>query len=248
MKKKYFFANWKMYLNNSESIALASWMADNSGNFDKNFELAVFPTNLSLVAVKNRIKESNIKIGAQNSYWLNEGGYTGEVSVGMLKEVGCSYVLVGHSERRHLFNETNEQVGKKISSAVLNNMIPVLCVGETKQQREDNYQEIIVKKQIEEALSNIDLNEISLFIAYEPVWAVGSGKNCSLFEAEQMHDIIGKIVGQFSSNYKILYGGSVRPENINEYIQSDIIDGVLVGGASTKKDALANMLGMSNSI
>jgi len=235
--KNYLFSNWKMYLGLDESVKLIQNYVDNL-NLDEDLEMAVFPSALSFSIVKELLKDSKIDIGSQNLYSVPEGGYTGEVSAKMYKDAGCVYALVGHSERRHIFGETNEDVSNKLKAVLDNNLIPVLCVGETKKQKEDKKTDEVIKEQLISALEGLDFENKELFVAYEPVWAIGTGDSCSNISAEHMSGKIKEWVMGLQINAKlvILYGGSVRGENVEDYLKETSIDGVLVGGASTKFD------------
>ena len=241
--KKYFFANWKMYLNFNESVALANDFAEVFSKISEDKVIAVFPSAVALKEVE-KVLTPNIATGPQNFYWVEKGGYTGEVSAQMYKECGCIYALIGHSERRHIFKETDEDVNNKLKAAILSDLIPVLCVGENKIERDSELQDIIVKKQLELALQNQTFNGKDFFVAYEPVWAIGTGENCSAVSAEHMAEKIRAWVKEFapSLEVKVLYGGSVRPQNISEYLKERNIDGVLVGGASAKLEDWKNIV------
>ncbi len=232
--KKYVFANWKMYLDNDESAVLALEFAGEFKNLSENIKMAVFPSALSFLSVVKSLQDTQIGVGAQNVYWVEKGGYTGEVSAHMYKSVGAEYVLVGHSERRHLFHETNHQVREKVEAILSVGLTPVVCVGETGKEREENKAEEIIETQIKSAYHNIVWPEgRDIFVAYEPVWAVGTGTPCDPVEAERMHNLIKKqIVALTGITPIILYGGSVKPENAQKYLNNPDINGVLVGGAS----------------
>jgi triosephosphate isomerase len=249
--KKYFFANWKMYLNHAESIALAE--AVRNITFSHNIEASVFPSALAFFAVNQLLGKSKISTGAQNIGWVEKGGYTGEVSSMMYKEVGAKYALIGHSERRHLFGETNHEVRQKIESALSADLIPVLCVGETDAERERGKTIEVLEIQIQSALEGLDfLNVSELFVAYEPVWAISKGikkeeqgKFCEPSEAEKNSEFIKKFVKKFipeTVSLSILFGGSVRPPTIESYISQPNIDGVLIGAASTTTDGWSELV------
>lgn len=236
-KKVYLFANWKMYLDCDESVALAQALARTAASFSVTAQIAVFPTTLALRSVAEILSTSHVAIGAQNAYWVEKGGYTGETSVAMLPQIGVSYVLVGHSERRHLFHETNKDVQQKLEAAVAAGVTPVLCVGETQAERDLGTATEAIEAQLRAALGNVrwPLGK-ELYVAYEPVWAVGTGNACGVAEAEQERVLLKKIVNGLLPNVTvhILYGGSVRPENVAGYIGVAGFDGVLVGQASTQ--------------
>ena len=188
--------------------------------------------------------DSNIAIGAQNLHWEDEGAFTGEVSAPMLQAVGCKYVIIGHSERRQYFGETDETVNKKIFAALKHNLLPVVCVGETLEQREKNETFKVVERQIKGAFNNItDHHWDSIVIAYEPVWAIGTGKTATPQQAQEVHKFIrGLLPAEFNHKMRILYGGSVKPENVKELMDKPDIDGGLVGGASLKVDSFIKLI------
>ncbi len=252
MKTTYLFANWKMYLDFDESNILANALANEAKNMPANVKMAIFPSALSWYSVGQVLRDVKIGVGAQNIYWVDKGGYTGEVSAQMYKNVGCQYALIGHSERRHQFGETNHEVRQKLETALTVGLVPVLCVGENEQERNNGRTEEVVEIQLRSALS--DLAMIfgrELFIAYEPVWAIsksGVGVSCDSKEAERMHKIIREITSNLLKevNLKVLYGGSARSTNIGDFIKSPEIDGVLVGAASTKLDSWLEMIKKCN--
>ncbi len=238
--KHYLFANWKMYLDYDESNILANALAVASKKISPAIKMAIFPSALSMYNVSGPLKDVGIAVGAQNTYWVDKGGYTGEVSSTMYKDAGCEFALIGHSERRHVFHESNHDTHEKLNAVLSVGMTPVMCVGETAEERKNNKTEEVVEIQLRAFLDKIDWPaDRELIVAYEPVWAIGTGENCDPIEAEKMHKKIMDIVGVLVPNTKpvILYGGSVRPNNVAEYLKFDHINGVLVGGASTKLDS-----------
>jgi triosephosphate isomerase len=228
--------NWKMNNTISESLALVEEIKKHSLN--KDVEAVVCVPFTSLGVVKKAIEGTNIKLGAQNMHWEDKGAYTGEISPLMLKEIGIDYCIIGHSERRQYFKETDETVNKKIKSALKYGIKPIVCVGETLDERENAKQEEIVKEQVLKALEDIDGKYIKdIVIAYEPIWAIGTGKTASSDDANQMCGFIRKIIGdkydsEAKNNIRIQYGGSVKPKTIKELMGKEEIDGALVGGAS----------------
>lgn len=238
--KYYLFANWKMYLDYNESNIFANALANEVKEFSENVKMTIFPSALSLYPVSQVLRDVNIGVGPQNVYWVDKGGYTGEVSATMYKDVGCDYALVGHSERRHQFGETNHDVRAKMEAVLSVGLTPVLCVGETSAEREAGKTEEIVEIQLRAALEKLEIpTDIELIIAYEPVWAIGTGVACDPIEAERMHEVIKKIVDALIPGKEavILYGGSVKPENVSEYLKQGNVNGVLVGGASAKLES-----------
>lgn len=239
MKQKYFFANWKMYLTHSESLLLAEQLKKISAEFADELEVAVFPSALSVAAVSSVLDQTPIGIGAQNVFWIEKGGYTGEISAGMYKEVGAEYALVGHSERRHLCGETNHMVRQKIEAIVEAELIPVLCVGETQAERAAGQAVEVVEAQLRAACANLTYPaDRTLFVAYEPVWAIGTGETCEPSEVAVMHERIAAFVAALlpATKVAILYGGSVRPENAAALLAQPQVDGILVGASAVKAD------------
>ncbi|OLS03839.1 triose-phosphate isomerase [Tissierella creatinophila] len=237
--------NWKMHNNIEESLKLVR--AIKSYDLAKNVEKVVCVPFTDLKSVKEEIKGTDIKLGAQNMHFEESGAYTGEISASMLKEIGVDYVIIGHSERREYFNETDETVNKKIKTAIKHNIKPILCVGETLEQREANEQKKIVKTQIEGALKDIETRDIEeIVVAYEPIWAIGTGKTASSIDAEDMikfiRETINSLYGSLSQKVRIQYGGSVKPSNIVELMEKEEIDGALVGGASLKAEDFVKLV------
>ncbi len=208
-------------------------------------DIVVCPPHVLLSQVCNDLQGTGIKVGAQNMHWEDEGAYTGETSPAMLKDVGCSHVLLGHSERRALFGETDQHVNKKLHAALNNNITPVLCVGETLEQREQGETEQVCKTQVMAGLAQVSEQLPRVVIAYEPVWAIGTGRTATPEDAQA---VIGFIRGLLRENWDtadsvaILYGGSVKPDNIDGLMAQQDIDGVLVGGASLDPQGFARIV------
>jgi triosephosphate isomerase len=198
--------------------------------------------------VNELLIDSNIKLGAQDLYWEEKGAFTGEISAQMLKEAGCEYVIIGHSERRKYFAETNESVNKKTKTAIKAGLLPIVCVGEKLEEREAGKTFDVVKDHIQGSLAGLTQDEIKkVIIAYEPVWAIGTGRNATPKQAEEAHKYIRKLLAdmfddEIAENIRIQYGGSVTPENIKELIGQDDVDGALVGGASLQVDSFSNIV------
>ncbi len=198
-------------------------------------ELILCAPFTALNSLIDKLQGSRIQVGAQNIHWEKEGAYTGEISGAMLKEIGVRYVVVGHSERRQYFGETDETVNARLKAAQLIGITPILCVGETKQQRDANETEAVITRQIKNAL--VDVNQYNLVIAYEPIWAIGTGDTCAAKEANR---VIGHIRSLLTNpEVSIQYGGSVKPANVDEIMAQGEIDGALVGGASLEPDSFA---------
>lgn len=231
--------NWKMNTDLPKARALAAGVrkaAETAGDV----EVLVCPPFVSLDAVCQVMRGSAVQVGGQTLYPEDSGAFTGEVSAPMLRSVGCSHVIVGHSERRQLFGETDEEVNARLVQAHLHGLVPILCVGETLQERNAGHQQTVVKEQLAAALAGVDIAEASdLVVAYEPVWAIGTGETASPEQAQAMHafirswlnDRFGETVGV---DIAILYGGSMKPHNADELLSQDDVDGGLIGGASLK--------------
>ena len=213
-----------------------------------NVEIVVCPPFISLHAVKEMLAGSRIGLGAQNVYWEKSGAFTGEVSAPMLKSVGCTYVIIGHSERRTYFGETDETVNKRIFAALSEGLKPIVCIGETLEEREAGKTFEVIKRQVEGGLANLSVEQMAtVVIAYEPVWAIGTGKTATPAQAQEVHAFIRKLLndifGQTTAEAtRIQYGGSVKPDNAAELMAQPDIDGALVGGASLKADSFEKII------
>ena len=236
-----------------EAIALANGIKRNVYDID-NVEVVLCPPFTSLSDVKDVILDTNIALAAQNMHWEADGAFTGEVSAKMLKTLGCKYVIIGHSERRAYFGETNETVNKKVKAALKEGLHPIMCVGEKLEEREAGSAFNVVTEHVEKGLVDISPEEISkVVIAYEPVWAIGTGKTATAAQAEEIHklirDILAKKYGKnLSEQVRIQYGGSVKPGNIVELIKKLNIDGALVGGASLKEESFVELIKKSSNV
>ena len=233
--------NWKMYKTVKESVDFVLQLKEKLKDV-KEREVVICPTNLSVAAVSEALRFSNIQLGAQDAHWENEGAYTGNVSPAMLAAVGVKYVILGHSERRQYDNDTDPRINLKLKNVLRNGLKAILCVGETLQERESGKTEKVIETQIRGCLEGVGLGDLaSLVIAYEPVWAIGTGKTATPEQANETHAFIRGLV---EKNYnpeaaqalRIQYGGSVKPENIKQLMAQPDIDGALVGGASLKVD------------
>jgi triosephosphate isomerase len=240
MRSYYIAGNWKMHKTVSESVVLAKELKEKLAACKER--LLVAPAFTSLAAVAEVLKGSNIKLGAQNMGPEEQGAHTGEVSVLMLKEIGVKAVILGHSERRHTYLETDALVNKKLLLAMKHSLEPILCVGETLEEREGGKLESVIGTQILEGLKGVDAAGLAqVTIAYEPVWAIGTGKTATPQDADAVHAYIRKVLagmyGQAAAKAMcIQYGGSVKPDNVAALMAMDNIDGALVGGASLKAD------------
>ncbi|NIZ40693.1 triose-phosphate isomerase [Entomospira entomophila] len=246
MRKTLIAGNWKMNKTPSEATALINALlplVKDSAN-----DIIVAPNFVSLPAVASLTKGSNIKVAAQNMACIEAGAVTGETSVLMLKDIGVSAVILGHSERRQLFQETNELINKKIALALQHNLLAIYCVGETLEERESGKFLSIIENQVKEGLKDISTEALAnVVIAYEPVWAIGTGKVATGEQAEEVHAYIRGVLSAMYSpavaeKVIIQYGGSVNPENVKELMGKPNIDGALVGGASLKPDSFAALV------
>jgi len=236
-------ANWKMHKTTNETKDFIDKFIPLVQNV-KDIEIVIAPPFTCLSVANALVKDTNIKLAAQDIFWELEGAYTGEISGLMLKDVGCSYVIIGHSERRKYFYENDEIINKKIKAALKIGINVILCIGETLQQRETGQTFSILSSQLRGGLKEISINNI--VIAYEPIWAIGTGKTATPTQAQQAHGFIrGELKNIYKKdvkNVKILYGGSVKPENISSLMQQKDIDGVLVGGASLDPESFAKIV------
>ncbi len=233
-RMKYFFANWKMYLNLNASRALIHDVVEEPYDAE-GIEVALFPTALAFHELENMCANTSLRLGAQNVSWVPKGAYTGAISALLYKEAGATYALVGHSERRYIFGESDSDIRKKLEACLDVGLIPVLCIGETKEDVAEGKRQYRLKKQLFTAFDGLDLGNQRLCIAYEPVWAIGTGNPCQPSDVEDVHEWIRGEITQYSSlSFPILYGGSVDPENVGTYTTLESVDGVLVGSASTK--------------
>jgi triosephosphate isomerase len=246
-RKPLIAGNWKMYKNGSEAVDTAKTLLKNTQGV-KDRDVMIAPPFTSLALVSEVIKNTHIGLGAQNIYFEKEGAFTGEISPGMVSAAGCDYVIIGHSERRQYFGETDEQVNKKIKAALAHHLIPVFCIGETEQERESNATFSVLDKQVKKGLEGLFSDKLkTLIIAYEPVWAIGTGKTATNEQAQEIHAYIrGEIEkahgAELSNSLRILYGGSVKPGNIAGLMAMDDIDGALVGGASLDADIFSQIV------
>lgn len=246
MRQPLIVANWKMYKTRSEAKDFIEDLKKSGANKERRVEVGICPPFTLLETMGRLLEKTGIALGAQNMHWEKEGAFTGEISPLMLKDLNCSYVIIGHSERRQLFKETNEMISKKITAAFNYEITPILCVGETLEEREKGKTFLILEEQLQKAL--LDLMEIKpLVLAYEPVWAIGTGKNATPAEAEEaisfLRELLRKIGGlEVAENTRILYGGSVKPDNIRSFMEKEEIDGALVGGASLDAQSFASIV------
>lgn len=251
MRKPLIAANWKMNMLRWEAEDLARSFLEKVPDLTEYTDVVLLPPYTVLDVVKGAIDGTLVKLGAQNVFWEHRGAFTGEISPGMLKDSGCEWVVVGHSERRHVLGETDEMVKKKVKAALEHGLNVIVCVGETLKERESGKHIKIVTRQVEIALSDLELESAhSLVVAYEPVWAIGTGKHATPDQANDVQgtirEITGKIYGDKAENVRIIYGGSVTPDNIKELIGEPHIDGALVGGAGLVAESLAKIVDIAS--
>jgi triosephosphate isomerase (TIM) len=238
--KTFVAGNWKMHKTVAESLDLARELRGLLSMLRDRVEVAVAPTFTSLYAVSKALEGSNIGVAGQNCHAENSGAFTGEISAHMIKEAGAQYVILGHSERRQLFAETDSGVNRKVAAALKATLIPIICIGETLAEREGNKTLSVVETQLKGALNGFSANDLkSIVIAYEPVWAIGTGKTATSRQAQEVHAHIRSLLGgllnaESAKMIQIQYGGSVKPDNAVELLSQADINGALVGGASLK--------------
>lgn len=247
MRRPIIVGNWKMNKTVSEAVdfvrQLRALVAD-----VRDTDIVVAPTFTALQAVSREIEGSNIELAAQDVFWESSGAYTGEISPSMLRDVGCRYVIIGHSERRLYFGETNESVQKKIKASLAMGLNAIICVGEALEEREARKTFDVVKTQVKQCLEGFSREEMEkITIAYEPIWAIGTGKTATPQQAEEVHAFIREQMGhithrQVCEGVRIQYGGSVNPDNILDLMLQPNIDGALVGGASLKADSFSGIV------
>ena len=242
---KYLFANWKMYLDLDESVRLIE-SVKNEPYDPKKVSLAVFPNFLAIDRAITLLRETQIAVGAQNVNWMPQGAYTGAISAYLVKRAGCEYAIIGHSERRYIFGETNDDVRKKIEACLAVDLAPVVCVGETKEDLANGKRQYRLKKQLMKAFDNLAMEGKRVLIAYEPVWAIsktGTREPCNPADADDVHGWIREERKKYTSPHvPILYGGSADANNAASYLSRETVVGVLVGSALTKKDSLIALI------
>jgi len=239
--------NWKMYKTNPEAVDTARRLVELTADA-ADVDIMIAPVFTALEVVSRTVADSRVSLGAQNLYWETEGAYTGEISADMLVSAGCRYVIIGHSERRQYFGESDETVNKKIRAALDAGLIPVFCVGETEAEREAGQTFSVLDKQVKIGLDSFFAKDLgSLVVAYEPVWAIGTGKTATKEQAQEAHAHIRSLIGDnldpaLAQSVRILYGGSVKPDNIAQLMAMPDIDGALVGGASLEAESFSRIV------
>ncbi len=242
MRRPLIAGNWKMNLNKAESVALAEAIAAGSGDIT-GADLLVCPPSVYVDAVGAAVAGSNVAHGAQNMYHEAGGAYTGETSAAMLLDLGCEYVILGHSERRHILGETDAEINKKTLSALAAGLKPIVCVGELLEEREAGKTAEVIATQCEGSLSGLSAEQMAMtVVAYEPVWAIGTGKVATPEQVQEVHADLRKLLAdrynsEVADKVRILYGGSVKPDNAGELMALADVDGALIGGASLKADS-----------
>ena len=238
----------------TEAIELANGLKRELFELEDIIDIVVCPTFTALSETGEVVTDSNIALGAQNVYWEKQGAFTGEISAPMLKDAGVKYVIIGHSERRQYFGETNETVNKRIKAALACDLLPIVCVGENLAQRESNKTFAVLDDHVQNGLKGITDSEISkIIIAYEPVWAIGTGKTATSKQAQEAHEYIRNLLQkmynkEIAESLRIQYGGSVKPENTQELVSQLDVDGALVGGASLSVDSFAKIVTIASKV
>lgn len=255
MKRTFLIAgNWKMNAGPDEAASLAAEMAELWTGKTIQSEPLICPPFVSIAAVTENFKNSSFKTGAQNVSTEDNGAFTGEISTSMLKEAGCEYVIVGHSERREYYHEDNELVAEKAKKVIDDGLRAIVCVGEVLSERKAGNHEKVVKDQIEAVLQELEGDAVrSLVIAYEPVWAIGTGETATPDQAQEMHAYIRTLLSDHfgeedAQTIRILYGGSMKPENADELLSQTDVDGGLIGGASLKADSFSRILSIAETL
>ncbi len=247
MRKSIIAGNWKLNKTCKEAVELVTELNRELSEITE-IDVVVCPPFTALRDISDVLVDSRIGLGAQNLYWEDAGAYTGEISAPMIKDAGAQYVIIGHSERRQYFGETDETVNKKIRAALAHGLIPIVCVGEMLEDREAGKTDDVIKTQFSGSFAGLSAAEMSqLVIAYEPVWAIGTGKTATKEQAQEVHRLIRQLLTKAhgddtAQSIRIQYGGSVKPDNIAELIAEPDIDGALVGGASLKSDSFTQIV------
>ncbi len=238
-RKRFVCGNWKMHKTAAEARALVAELRGLAEGLAEKVDVAVAPPFTALAAAAEALRGSKVQLAAQNVHWEAQGAFTGEVSAAMLEEIGCAHVIVGHSERRQLFGETDEGVNKKAKAVLAAGLAPIVCVGETLAEREAGRTLEVVSRQVRGGLAGLAADQVGrLTVAYEPVWAIGTGKTATTAQAQEVHAalrvLLRELAGGVADQVRIQYGGSVKPDNAAELMAQPDVDGALVGGASLK--------------
>lgn len=247
MRKKFIAGNWKMNTTLEEACNLAKGIVESLGN-TSDVDIAICPPYTNLQAVNEIIKGSTIKLGAQDVHWEAKGAFTGKVSCAMLKSVGVTYIIVGHSEQRTYFNETNDTVNRKVKAVLAAGLLPIICVGETLDERKSGRMDLVIESQTKGAFAGISAEDtLKCTIAYEPVWAIGTGETATPIQANEAHIFIRNIFSKLyndetAGSVRIQYGGSMKPDNAKSLLEQSDVDGGLIGGASLKISDFAGIV------
>jgi len=253
MRKKIIAGNWKMNKTGAEAASFARDLKLKTFHIH-NTVIIICPPYTALSPVYDILKGSKVKIGAQNVHWEISGAYTGEISAPMIRDAGCEYVIIGHSERRQYFGESNQSVNKKIKTILTTELTPIVCIGETLEQREQGHTQDVVKNQIIEGFDGLTAEQVQrMIIAYEPIWAIGTGVTATPEQAEEVHRFIREQLRrrydpQTADRVPILYGGSVKPGNISDLLAQSDIDGGLIGGASLQVASFVEMIDIAEKL
>lgn len=248
MRRFLIAGNWKMNCGPGETSELLKGLKKECSEIPESVDVLVCPPEISLTTASAELNGYNVFLGAQNVHSEDNGAFTGEVSTQMLKEVGCAFVIVGHSERRQYFGETDKTVNAKVNKALTDGLKPVVCVGESLDQRKKGVHQQMVKKQVQAALNGVGSDRISdVVIAYEPIWAIGTGETATPDQARQMHEMLRDVVSELydeetAGDIRILYGGSMKPHNAEELLSQPDVDGGLIGGASLNAGSFAEII------
>ena len=247
MRRPLIAGNWKMHTTAEEARHLAAAVAQAARKVSGR-DVMIAPPFTAIAAVREIVAGSGVILGAQNVHWEEKGAYTGEISAPMLKDQGCAMAIVGHSERRHVFGETDPMINRRLAGALRFGLIPVLCIGETLDEREAGQTLKVLEGQVRQGLADVELSDgRQIVVAYEPVWAIGTGRTASESQAQEAHSFIRRLLADLfekkvAGEIRILYGGSVKPENIDILMEQDDIDGALVGGAALKGEMFERII------
>ncbi len=250
MRRKIIAGNWKMNLTLAASEGLAREIAVGLSGLPQNatVDVVICPTFIALAQVGKAIASTSVRLGAQDGHWENQGAYTGKVSFDMIRDAGAQYVILGHSEQRTYFHETDETVNRKVKKALSENLLPIVCIGETLEQREAGQTEAVLSEQLKGSLVGLSRDEaVKLVVAYEPVWAIGTGKTASTQQAQDAHRFVRERLAELFGDsaagaMRIQYGGSMKPENAAELLSQPDVDGGLIGGASLKAASFLDII------
>jgi len=245
--------NWKMHKTNAEAVELAEELKSKTTSIEKT-QMIICPPATALTTVYSVVRDSKIAVGAQNMYWENQGAFTGEISSDMIKSTGATYVILGHSERRQYFGETDETVNKKTLHALNTGLNPIVCIGESLEQREEGITKDVIDEQLDGSMKGISADQmVKIILAYEPIWAIGTGKTATPDQAQDVHAFIrskleDKFDAETSQSIIIQYGGSVKPANASDLLSQPDIDGALVGGACLEAESFSEIIKAAESL